>query len=182
MPPICSFVFPANHDVQWSFESTPRVCSEITRQPWFFHFQSYSWWPNISVRMNFHWWKSWTSRRWLIAGQTSPDCIFLAGVCADQVYLVSFRTIQQAGRGHPAPLLPIFDQNYFILAKAKIFMTLRQPFTVFRVLEWTFSKCWRGVVDLKGIPNAWTQRIERGDVTNDKWQIFVWRKNLRSSF
>ena len=40
----------------------------------------------------------------------------------------------------PVPFLPIFDQNYFILAKAKIFMTLRQPFTVFRVLEWTFSK------------------------------------------
>ena len=87
--------------VQMSFESTLRVCSKIIRQPWFFHFQSYSWWPNSSVRINFHWWKSWTSRRWLIAGQTSPNCIFLASVCADQVYLVSFRTIQQAGRGHP---------------------------------------------------------------------------------
>ena len=150
------------------------------------HFKSYSWWPNLSVQINFHWWKSWTSRRWLIAGQTSPNCIFLAAVCADQVYLVSFRTIQQAGRGHPGAIFadfwpkPLHTRQF--LTKAEIFVTLRQPFTVFRVLKWTFSKCWRGVVDLKGIPNVWTQRIERGDGTNDKWQTFVWRKNLRIPF
>ena len=57
---------------------------------------------------------------------------------------------------------PVFDLSWD-------FLTLRIPFTVFRVLKWTFSKCWRGVVDLKGIPNVWTQRNERGDGTNDKW-------------
>ena len=115
-----------------------------------------------------------------------PNCIFLAAVCADQVYLVSFRTIQQAGRGHPGAIFvdfwpkPLHTRQF--LTKAEIFVTLRQPFTVFRVLKWTFSKCWRGVVDLKGIPNVWTQRNERGDGTNDKWQTFVWRKNLRIPF
>ena len=165
-----------------SFEFTLRVCSKIIRQPWFFHFQSYSWWPNLSVRINFQWWKSWTSRRWLIAGQTSPNCIFLASVCADQVYLVSFRTIQQAGRGHPCHFCRFLTKTTSYSQKLRFlwpYVNLLQFLECWSELS---PKCWRGVVDLKGIPNAWTQRIERGDVTNDKWQIFVWRKNLRSSF
>ena len=86
----------------------------------------------------------------------------------------------------PVPFSQIFDQNHFILASFWLKLRFLWPcvnlLQFFRVLEWTFSKCWRGVVDLKGIPNVWTQRIERGDGTNDKWQIFVWRKNLRSPF
>ena len=142
------------------------------------HFKSYSWWPNLSVQINFHWWKSWTSRRWLIAGQTSPIAFSWRLCVLTRSILSVSAQFNKLAEDTLVPFSQIFDQNHFILASFWLKLRFLWPW----VLEWTFPKCWRGVVDLKGIPNVWTQRNERGDGTNDKWQTFVWRKNLRIPF
>ena len=102
-----------------------------------FHFKSYSQmakWPNPSVRINILDEKL-NFPKMINCWSNFPNCIFLAAVCADQVYLVSFRTIQQAGRGHPGAIFadfwpkPLHTRQF--LTKAEIFVTLRQPLTVF---------------------------------------------------